>query len=371
MKRVVGAILIIAMLTPIFGCSSKGTQWQEQYDLGVRYLSEGNYEEAIIAFTAAIEIDENRAEAHFGRGQSYYGIVDIVTNGGTVEFLGNIETEDDKLCYCYELAIQDYERAIELDPCIAEYYDEIMKVALEYGDIDLMIYYGKLKYQNTEDEGLTELFEAAQTSVILMDKLAEAFEKDSDAEIFSLMQGNTYQSLLFLQDYLGRPILRKYGSKTLGIYQVDTAQYGHCMVYFGDCVNGVRSGIGSWYGYFEGNNYASRGSWSEDMPNGSFETKEWYYGLDELVVYRLVSGNAVNGLWNGNILWAFDTDTGYQSWNCTFVNGLGTIVGEWEDESGTIHYWWSENSNEGDGSLGPREGSENNLQGIIGFIPKQ
>lgn len=41
-----------------------GSTWQEQYDLGVRYLSEGNYEEAIIAFTAAIEIDPKRAETY-------------------------------------------------------------------------------------------------------------------------------------------------------------------------------------------------------------------------------------------------------------------------------------------------------------------
>lgn len=40
---------------------SAEVNWQEQYDLGVRYLTEGNYEEAIIAFTAAIEIDPNRA----------------------------------------------------------------------------------------------------------------------------------------------------------------------------------------------------------------------------------------------------------------------------------------------------------------------
>lgn len=38
--------------------------WQEQYDLGLRYLSEGNYEEAIIAFTAAIEAGRLRNCPH-------------------------------------------------------------------------------------------------------------------------------------------------------------------------------------------------------------------------------------------------------------------------------------------------------------------
>ena len=45
--------------------------WQEQYDLGIRYLSEGNYEEAIIAFTAAIEIDPKQADAYIGLADVY------------------------------------------------------------------------------------------------------------------------------------------------------------------------------------------------------------------------------------------------------------------------------------------------------------
>ena len=59
MKRAIGAMLSVILLFGLCACGKKETAatWQEQYDLGVRYLSEGNYEEAIIAFTAAIEID--------------------------------------------------------------------------------------------------------------------------------------------------------------------------------------------------------------------------------------------------------------------------------------------------------------------------
>ena len=45
--------------------------WQEQYDLGVRYLSEGNYEEAIFAFQAAIAIDPKRPEAYASLADAY------------------------------------------------------------------------------------------------------------------------------------------------------------------------------------------------------------------------------------------------------------------------------------------------------------
>ena len=66
--------ILLMLIVLLCSCSkSQAAQWQEQYDLGVRYLSEGNYEEAIIAFTAAIEIDPNRAEAYVRRGDAYIG----------------------------------------------------------------------------------------------------------------------------------------------------------------------------------------------------------------------------------------------------------------------------------------------------------
>ena len=64
--------LWLAVLLLLSGCSqSAAASWQEQYDLGVRYLSEGNYEEAIIVFNAAIEIDPKRADAYIGLADAY------------------------------------------------------------------------------------------------------------------------------------------------------------------------------------------------------------------------------------------------------------------------------------------------------------
>jgi Thioredoxin domain-containing protein len=53
--------------------------WQEQYDLGLRYLSEGKYEEAILAFTAAIEIDPKQVTAHVGLGDAYVELENFTT----------------------------------------------------------------------------------------------------------------------------------------------------------------------------------------------------------------------------------------------------------------------------------------------------
>lgn len=90
--------------------------WQEQYDLGIRYLSEGNYEEAIIAFTAAIEIDPKQAQAYVGRGDAY-----VLSS----------ETDDDLTA-----AQMDYEKAIELDETLAEAYLGLADVYVRQGDYD-------------------------------------------------------------------------------------------------------------------------------------------------------------------------------------------------------------------------------------------
>ena len=71
MKRIQSILMIFCMMLSIAACGPKPLTWQEQYDLGVRYLSEGNYQEAIIAFTAAIEIDPKRTETYTGLVEAY------------------------------------------------------------------------------------------------------------------------------------------------------------------------------------------------------------------------------------------------------------------------------------------------------------
>ena len=88
------AALILSCMLLLTACGQGGEAWQEQYDLGVRYLSEGNYQEAIVAFTAAIEIDPKRPEAYIGRGDAYMAL-------GTAEALSN--------------AVADYEEAVRLN----------------------------------------------------------------------------------------------------------------------------------------------------------------------------------------------------------------------------------------------------------------
>lgn len=95
---------------------SSALTWQDQYDLGVRYLSEGNYQEAILAFNAAIEIDPKRPEAYIGRGNARI-------------FSG--ETEDNLAA-----ALADYEAAIGADSANVEAWLGLADVYIRRGDYE-------------------------------------------------------------------------------------------------------------------------------------------------------------------------------------------------------------------------------------------
>ncbi len=82
--------------------------WQQQYDLGVRYLSDGNYEKAILAFTEAITIDPKRPEAYAGRAEAYRST-------------GNQEAAREDIQAVIELAPDfDFTPYRELEPIVEE-----------------------------------------------------------------------------------------------------------------------------------------------------------------------------------------------------------------------------------------------------------
>ena len=115
MKRVLSLILALTLTLALAACGGKGG-WQEQYDLGQKYLTDGNYEEAILAFTAAIEIDPKRAPAYVGRGSAY------ALSGDTE---GNLTAAE-----------ADFTTAIELDETDPDAWLGLADVYIRMGDYD-------------------------------------------------------------------------------------------------------------------------------------------------------------------------------------------------------------------------------------------
>ena len=95
MKRFTALLLAVLLLLSLAACGGKNI-WQEQYDLGMRYLNEGNYQEAIIAFEAAIKIDPKRPEAYLGAAEAYMGLGDTDSARKILE-KGYAATNDDTL----------------------------------------------------------------------------------------------------------------------------------------------------------------------------------------------------------------------------------------------------------------------------------
>ena len=117
MKKISSILVICLLLLGFVSCSHDAVDlWQAKYDLGIRYLNEGNYGEAIIAFSAAIEIDEKNVTAYLGRAESYIG------SGETAENLS--------------YALKDYEKVADLDETVSAAYLGMADVYIRQGEYD-------------------------------------------------------------------------------------------------------------------------------------------------------------------------------------------------------------------------------------------
>ena len=100
-------IIYICIISVLLISCGTGETFEKYYDLGMKYLSEGNYEEAILSFTAAVEI-EPKAKGYIGRGDAYFAWAE------------EIHDEVEK----YESALADYLEALEIDNKLVEGYEK-------------------------------------------------------------------------------------------------------------------------------------------------------------------------------------------------------------------------------------------------------
>ena len=133
MNRVKNSVFIAIMLLSLTACSltmkSGASTWREQYDLGIRFLSEGKYEEAILAFTAAIEIDPKQAPAYVGRGDAYVGRAQVLMKDASEGAALSERAQS-----AYEKAVTDYLAALDLDGSDPSVYRKAADVCIVLGD---------------------------------------------------------------------------------------------------------------------------------------------------------------------------------------------------------------------------------------------
>ena len=72
MKKIMSLILSLVMILSFTACGTKAeATWQEHYDLGLKYVNEAKYDEAVLAFTKALEIDPKQAPVYIALAEVY------------------------------------------------------------------------------------------------------------------------------------------------------------------------------------------------------------------------------------------------------------------------------------------------------------
>ena len=132
MKHTFSLLLAVLLTLCLFACGKTPEQiWQEQYDIGMRYLSELNYEEAIVAFTAAIEAEPKNTAAYLGRAEAYVAKAKVSAPPST-----EVKDWPEDLVALYKQAENDYLAAIGMDKELAEAYLKLADLYIEQGEPD-------------------------------------------------------------------------------------------------------------------------------------------------------------------------------------------------------------------------------------------
>ena len=302
MKRFFYILLAALLLLTLAACAKtpaaelttepagEAPDWQTQYDLGVRYLSEGNYEEAILAFTAAIEIDPKQPDTYKQLAEAYYALGkdeqarDILRQGYEATgddslYLEEAESEltEDELAMTEDLWTSLANHDMEQSHSILsseELVSLIMRVGVTDPDYDDLVSYITL---GSPDNGVIIRYDARQSSP-------------------------TVRCIFGQWEIIG--------------YSVDGgARYypqGECIYYQSMPANNL---------------YVFTAAHFEDgLTDGACEKNVVQYKMQSITT---MSGTTTNGLWNGTVtirsqwFWANVDETG----EAEFVDGVPILLG--------------------------------------------
>lgn len=268
-KILIGAILAIVLAAGgLWGWNTYGTEAQveKKLDLAVKYLSDNNYEQAILAFNDVIRIDPKNVRAYLGLADAYVGTGDM------------------------DKAITALTKGLELT-----------------GDDSIR---AKLEELNTR-----------KNIISLLVPLYQALAGGDLEAASSLMRTEPYiaqsRSAVYEEPYY-------YGKTTGGNTRqgMGLGSYPNNYYYYGNWEKGVRSGKGLWICLVPGDDspfisYTYEGSWENDLPNGegtiisksSRDKIEAHKNYTNALQTKIV-GTFLNGMEHGNIYQTWYMDNG-------------------------------------------------------------
>ena len=299
---VLAAMLVVFGL--LTGCGkSVEKQIAEQLELGNKYLTESDYEQAIVAFNKVIELDPKQVIAYEKLADSYIGLdkkeeaVDILCQGVSAITEAEAGTEGQALkdragTLCEELlqtylvtnadeANWYYEQLKQLDEAKVAQYENELQQAFAKEKI-------KSKYEDSLKNARTQIVGDAWET-LSVDQFSWKFELSKELDETGL-----------------EDVVYDYGDGTY--LQVTVGGY----VYYGGMKDGKRDGNnGIWFRLSDnGYKYCFQGTWEDGYPNGSGEERN----IRESSKY-ITTGTWINGLENGKMQLKFISST----WNETVI----------------------------------------------------
>lgn len=176
----VGIVIVLIM---IFSQPKTNSKLSEQISLGEKYLTEENYDEAIVAFKKAIQIDPNEPQLYIQLADAYIGkgdkdsAVETLENGykttGSEEIKKKLDELKNEIEYekyirdgnnelsnkKYDKAIDNFEKAIKLIPTKTEAYIGAGSSYIAKNDIENAKIILNTGYEKTKDEKIKKMLD--------------------------------------------------------------------------------------------------------------------------------------------------------------------------------------------------------------------
>ena len=339
MKKKIIGIVGACFLSLLIAACGKTTEekWQEQYDLGQQYLLEENYEEAIVAFTAAIEIEPKEIQAYTGLIQAYWQAGDSGNADSIIQSGIGILTEEGKQ--------HSQDMQIEFFLTAKEFYEEngnrekLTQILEFLKELEP----DNEEYQRLLDENAATL-SFMEKHPMLLQELAQSCQREDDEAIWELILSDEFHTAI--SDYNeeeGRVVYPLGFGKALAL-----VEYGR--VYYGSIKDGLRSGDGILYDAYgtklSKNNkvydgycyWKFDGTWSQDLAEGQGTLQQNVF-YEEGLFHRLeCSGEYTADKENGSRVFKYTDEDGTRTFYYTAENGQAVPVGVSESGMDIVAY---------------------------------
>lgn len=292
----------------------------ELFNLGERYLLELNFEQALVQFTALIEIESMNPRGYLGAAEAYLGLGQP-DEAIVILQLGFERTGDIRINNILDSLIIE-STAYEGNDA----NDRPDSLDLDYEELDYTDYYVyDLNLTDEQHTLLQELIYALLnedylTAAAITDRreLQYAALNEDHTAIAAFSDSNVFQQLVVMSTDKGR-LIYHYMDTNIVVFP-----FG--FVYMGNLYNGLRSGYGLW---FHGSDLAwlysyYSGQWENDLPNGQGIVRR--VSDDMVTEYQ---GTFHDGIYHGEFVRRiiFDDDRCNHRWpSLTYIAGIIQMV---------------------------------------------